>query len=476
MVPAFEVRLEAPAIDLVLETVATLVALLVAALGFVRFRHQAAPTGLFLASAFLVLAIAGAVNVVDAVIGLDPMPGTAPSENGQAPLYVLLTARLLVAVLLVMGGIAALGARRPSRPHLVALGPAFAMVVVIAAIKERADSLPSLASSDAAGSLSTSTALATAAQILGAALFVWAAMLSRRLYRRDGSIGHACLAVGLVFGAAAMGFETVYPSMHSGVATVSDLLWLAFAGTLLFGVVAEEDATLAGLRTANRDLERLRTRDVERAALEERAHLSRELHDGLAQNLWFAKLKAGRLAAMPDLGREADALVVELGGAIDAGLAEAQQAVTALRITNEPTGPFWEVVARYVDDFADRFGLRAEVDCPTGRSGLAPRAEAELLRVAQEALSNVHRHADATVVRVRAAVEDGRLELRVDDNGRGFDPASVAAGSYGLSSMRERTTLIGGEFRINSRPHDGTRVRVRVPLPQTAAGSVGTSW
>ena len=139
-------------------------------------------------------------------------------------------------------------------------------------------------------------------------------------------------------------------------------------------------------------------------------------------------------------------------------------------------GPLWDVIERYVDDFADRFGLRAEVDCPTGRSGLAPRAEAELLRIAQEALNNVRRHADATVVRVQAAVRDGRLELLVGDNGRGFDPEAVGEGSFGLASMKERTALIGGELRIDSRPQDGTRIRVLVPLPAGGRARSGSSW
>ena len=166
----------------------------------------------------------------------------------------------------------------------------------------------------------------------------------------------------------------------------------------------------------------------------------------------------------------------ELGSAIDGGLAEAQQAVTALRVAGEPVGPLWEVIERYVDDFADRFGLRAEVTCPKGGSGLAPRAEAELLRIAQEALNNVHRHADATVVRVHARVEDGHLELLVGDNGCGFDPESVGERAYGIASMKERTELIGGELHIDSRPQDGTRIRVRVPLPQLALGGAGSSW
>jgi len=476
IVPALEVRLVAPGLDLVLETLTALVAFGVAALAWVRYRQHAGPVALFQGTAFLVLAIAGGLSVAMVVSRLDVRSGTSVWAPGQPPAYVFLAARLLAAALLIVGGIASLGHRRPSRPLTVVVGSVITMMIAIAIVESRTGSLPALGFAEAPGSPPTPTLLGVAAKVIVSALFIWAAALSRRLYRRDGSIGHAFLAAGLVFGAFAQVHGAVRPSLYTGLVTAGDFLWLAFGITLLVGVLAEESATLAGLRSANADLERLRTLDVERAALEERAHLSRELHDGLAQNLWLAKLKAGRLSALPDLGQDGSALVDELEGAIDAGLAEAQQAVTALRVSGEPTGPLWDVIARYVDDFADRFGLRAEVECPTGRSGLAPRVEAELLRIAQEALSNVSRHADATVVRVRAAVENGYLELLVGDNGRGFDPAAVGERAYGLASMKERTALIGGELRIDSRPRDGTRVLVLVPLPQTVPTTGGRSW
>ena len=96
-----------------------------------------------------------------------------------------------------------------------------------------------------------------------------------------------------------------------------------------------------------------------------------------------------------------------------------------MRLAGEPVGTLRELLSRSVDEFADRFGLRVEFECEADLPVLSPRAQAEALRIAQEALSNVRRHADATVVRVRAGVEDGRLVVAVGDNGRGFDPDAV---------------------------------------------------
>ena len=189
----------------------------------------------------------------------------------------------------------------------------------------------------------------------------------------------------------------------------------------------------------------------------------------------MAKRKIGRLSAMPGLGGEARRVCDELTGAIDAGLADARQAVMSLRLGSEPAVSLRELMARYVDDFGERFGLRVEFECEAELPRLTSRAEAELLRIIQEALNNVVRHADATVVRVRVEIADSHLELLVGDNGVGFEPLDVADGRFGLASMRERALIIGGEITIDSRPQDGTRVRVRVPVPPDVRVTVEVS-
>ncbi|MHB8960475.1 MAG: sensor histidine kinase [Candidatus Limnocylindrales bacterium] len=208
------------------------------------------------------------------------------------------------------------------------------------------------------------------------------------------------------------------------------------------------------------------------AAVAERERLARELHDGLAQDLWLAKLKATRLAAQPELGPEARALAEEVTAAVDAGMAEAREAVATMRAAWETTGSLRELLSGALEDFEDRFGLAVEFDCCADLPALSSRAEAEALRVLREALTNVRRHADATVVRVRGGVDDGHLVLEVRDNGRGFDPGSVGGERFGLAGMRERAAQIGAEIEIESAPRKGTRVRLVVPVgaaPQVEA-------
>jgi signal transduction histidine kinase len=91
-----------------------------------------------------------------------------------------------------------------------------------------------------------------------------------------------------------------------------------------------------------------------------------------------------------------------------------------------------------------------------------------VLRIVQEALNNVRRHADATLVRVSVERPDGRVRVTVADNGKGFDPASVGDDRYGLRGMRERAEMVGAELVIDSRPADGTRIVVDLPAAEAA--------
>ena len=466
-----------PSLDLVIHTIATVVTISVAVLAWMRFRQGGESGAAFQAGAFLVLAIVN-VQAILLVVTSDGQAGMPAALRRDAPLYMPVLARLFVAALLVLGGVAPLPSVRIRRALTVALGVSAAILVVITLVVKGSASLPppwmigvglpSLVTADAAWPLPTLMALGAATQALGAALFLWAAGLFWRQYHREGLVGDGFLAVGLVFAAFAQLQPAAYHGAYAGLVTSGDLLRLVFDVVLLVGIQAQAGAHVASLRLANVAMARSRETDAEHAALEERARLSRELHDGLAQDLWVAKLKTRRLTAQPDLGLEARALAGELSAAIDTGLADAQQAVAAMRMPGEPAATFGELMARSVDEFADRFGLRVEFVCEQALPPLPARAQAEALRIAREALINASRHADATVVRVRASVEDGRLVIVVGDNGRGFDQSAVGRSAFGLAGMRERAAQIGAELRIDSRPHDGTRVSLFVPLTGAA--------
>jgi signal transduction histidine kinase len=134
--------------------------------------------------------------------------------------------------------------------------------------------------------------------------------------------------------------------------------------------------------------------------------------------------------------------------------------VTAARDTG--LGP---ALAREFERFIDRTGLTGgfHADPEPARFG-DERAET-LIRMAQEVLRNVERHAGASRLEVRLAGAGGRLEISIDDNGIGFDPAEPHPGHYGLTGLREQAELIGAELQIDSAPGRGTRVCISLRMP-----------
>jgi len=196
----------------------------------------------------------------------------------------------------------------------------------------------------------------------------------------------------------------------------------------------------------------------------ERARAARELHDGLAQDLWLAKLAALGLQRNSSLDADARALSADLLRAIEAALIEARTAVMAIRSVDVPTPPLSELVTRQVNEFSDRFGIRAESevgDVPP----VPPRVAIEVLRVVQEALNNIRKHARPARAMVRLKERRGTLVLSVRDDGVGFDPATQSSG-YGRESMHQRAQSIGGRLTIASAPGRGTSVTLRVPVAQ----------
>ena len=193
-------------------------------------------------------------------------------------------------------------------------------------------------------------------------------------------------------------------------------------------------------------------------AEEERIRLARDLHDRLGQWLTYIGFELERIMAtntpqVDDLDR--------LHHDVQAALDELRETLRQLRSGVTEEQPF-AVVAR---DVVNRFGERADIDArlrvthPDQR--LPVPVENELLRILQEALNNVAKHARAEQVDVLWDVDEGRFELAVTDDGRGFETArGVRDSAYGLVGMRERADVIGAQLMLESRPGQGTTVRV----------------
>ncbi|PWH14667.1 MAG: hypothetical protein DDG59_12605 [Anaerolineae bacterium] len=205
-----------------------------------------------------------------------------------------------------------------------------------------------------------------------------------------------------------------------------------------------------------------------KAILQERIRLAREIHDGLAQTLGFLKLKISQLRAYLEQGEieRADQTTQLLHEAISDAYIEARHAIDQLRISIYDA-PLAELLQETLDEFRETSGIpcECEVDPPDLR--LPVEINAQLVRIIQESLSNVRKHAHAHRVQVHTAVKGEWLILEVRDDGVGFRPEEVRPHSqYGLRGMQERAELIGAELQIISQPNQGATVQIRLPLSQ----------
>jgi signal transduction histidine kinase len=459
-------------LDVAINTVATLAAIAVAGLGWVHFRETREAAPLLRSSAFVTLACLNGLGVLVTAAGLASVFGLSLEQPGQLPVWGTVVSRGLASLTLLLAGIAGLRGWRADRwPGLLVVWvPTILALTVLTLVAGLPDLLPPLLGSTELALLRIDPTapivifgarpLALIQVAIGLA-YLGAAALSYRTFRRDGHHLDAFLAAGLTVAAFSQVQAAIHPGIYEGLVTLGDLERVLFDGILFVALVAESRDDVRALRSAYAKLSVLRDAELARATAEERARLAREIHDGMSQELWYAKLKQARLVGL-DLSAEARALAAEVAGALESALSEARQAILALRPAE--SGSFSQVLCRYVSDFSDRFGIRAECECDPLVDMLPTRAQAELLRIAQEALTNAHRHADATLVRVVLTVADRMARLTVSDNGLGFEPQVEFDSGYGLSSMRERADVIGGRIMVDSGKQDGTRVTVEVPM------------
>jgi two-component system nitrate/nitrite sensor histidine kinase NarX len=208
--------------------------------------------------------------------------------------------------------------------------------------------------------------------------------------------------------------------------------------------------------------------------LQERARLAREIHDGLAQTIGFLKLQAAQLRnqlANGDSARarqSADLFYATLTEAYQ----DARQAIDGLRVSPDECGlTGW--LRQIASEFEDLSGLPVHVEESPVDVQVSPEVQAQLIRIVQEALSNVRKHAHAGDVWLAIDQANGDLVLEVRDDGQGFTPQDITSTArHGLRGMRERAELIGADFQVVSRPQQGATVRVRLPLkrPLEVAG------
>lgn len=243
---------------------------------------------------------------------------------------------------------------------------------------------------------------------------------------------------------------------------------------------AERNETKRKLRESEAQLRKL-SAQLMQSADEERRRLARHLHETVTQTLAAVKMTITKLS------RKLSAKEAEVQEMVNAAATLSNQALQEVRtIAHMMHPPLLELAGLVpaLRSYVGEFSRRSEIEVAVETSGEFRRFDREIettvFRIVQEALTNVHRHSGATCAEVRLALEEDRLQVEVQDFGRGMDSPmwsddeETAQGpGVGLAGIRERVRQVNGEFTIRSKPGKGTLLRASLPVPplKTAAGN-----
>lgn len=219
----------------------------------------------------------------------------------------------------------------------------------------------------------------------------------------------------------------------------------------------------AALAESNRKLAQYVGAVEQLAESRERNRLARELHDTLAHSLSGVIVQLEAVHALWDVNGEAARQMLEQAlQSGRSGLTEARRALQSLRASPLDDLGLALALNELATSVARRTALKLDLDVHSLPNDLTPEVEQCIYRVAQEALANVTRHAQAKSVCVTLGRENSHLMLTVADDGLGFEPATVGRARYGLQGLRERAEIVGGRLEVESQPGQGTIVRLTI--------------
>lgn len=196
----------------------------------------------------------------------------------------------------------------------------------------------------------------------------------------------------------------------------------------------------------------------------ERRLMAYEIHDGLVQDLFGSQLflESINAAGLPDLETRQilESALRLLRGAIE----EARRLINGLRPPVLDEKGLVPALEHLIEDTRHTWRLEVEFQAEVQFDRLSPAIENSIYRIVQESLSNVRKHSDAERASVAVTQLDRSVQITVEDQGKGFDPQNVTEKHFGLEGIRERARLLNGEAEVFSRPGQGTRISVRLPM------------
>ena len=304
-------------------------------------------------------------------------------------------------------------------------------------------------------------------------------------------VGHGLLGVALYEGqrlrlrdistdARRHGFPPNHPPMHSLLAVpitckgpfVGNLYLTEKLGGPEFTTDDEETlerfATQAAIAIDNAHLHQ---QVADLAVAEERLRIAHEMHDGLAQVLGYVntKVQAATAYMRRNDSANATAQLKELADAARAAYVDVREGIVGLRTLPDPDRSLADALQEYIDRWRDQSGIDAELAIDDGLH-LRPAHELQLVRIVQEALTNVRKHARATKATIGIHRTDGNVVTTITDDGVGFYPGGRRHDGefprFGLHTMHERAAGIGGALTVDSAPGRGTTVTFELPVTE----------
>jgi NarL family two-component system sensor histidine kinase YdfH len=224
-------------------------------------------------------------------------------------------------------------------------------------------------------------------------------------------------------------------------------------------------ALLSELEAAHRQLQEYAGRVEKLTIIQERERMARELHDTLAQGVagLIMQLEAADSHLENENPAKAQAVVQQAMQRARTTLDEARRAIQALRPAALERGNLIDALGQAVEKFADDTGVQTTFEVETAPLDVSPETAQDILRIVQESLSNVARHARASHVLIRLAENDGVLQVVVQDDGVGFDLESAGEPDrFGLAGMEGRAERMGGMLRVKSERGKGTQIALEV--------------
>ncbi len=225
---------------------------------------------------------------------------------------------------------------------------------------------------------------------------------------------------------------------------------------------------LMQLQAAHRQLEAYADQVEALSISRERQRMARELHDTLSQGLVAVIMQLETTDALLEQGRSERAreVVQQNMARARTTLADARRSIQALREAATANDDPLRAIRQAADDLRRSADIPCTLDLPAQPLQLSNATAHHLVRIVQEALANVAKHAHAKQVGIRLSTAADQVALEISDDGVGFDPGVSAdrSGHYGIRGMRERTELAGGLFTLVSHPGQGTSVRVILPI------------